>query len=423
MSDRKRLLSNMASLFTLQGANYVLPLVTLPYLVRVLGPEKFGLIAFAQAFIQYFVVATDYGFNLSATREVAVHRNNPQKLGEIISAVMAIKTLLALAGAAILGAFTLMVPTFHQQWPLYLVVYLTVAGATLFPAWLFQGLERMRDITWMNMATRLLTTAAIFIFVHNPQDYVLAAAIQSLPVLLAAVPAWWVLRKARSITWQLPQSKAMHVQIKSSWHVFLSTAAINVYTSSNTFVLGLIAGPVAVGYFSAANKVVQATVGLLSPISQTIYPHIAQIAIRSREETINFIRKSLFYMSTFGLALSAILFIWASAVIRIVLGDSFLPSVPILQWLSLFPFILALNNIYGMQTLLPLGLKKLFTKSVAISATVDIILLYPLVSSYGADGAAITMLTTEIVLFGIYTVFHYSNGIYLISFPQIKKAI
>ena len=74
MSLHKKLASNIASLFTVQAANYLIPLLTLPYLVRILGPREFGLIAFAQAFSQYFVILTDYGFNLSATREVAIHR-------------------------------------------------------------------------------------------------------------------------------------------------------------------------------------------------------------------------------------------------------------------------------------------------------------------------------------------------------------
>ncbi|MEL5850030.1 MAG: oligosaccharide flippase family protein, partial [Candidatus Igneacidithiobacillus chanchocoensis] len=320
MSDRKRLLGNMASLFTLQGANYLLPLITLPYLVRVLGPEKFGLIAFAQAFIQYFVVLTDYGFNLSATREVAVHRKDPVKLGAIISSVLLIKIGLMFGGMLLLGILVYFVPTFHSHWALFLVIYLTVLGSTFFPTWLFQGLERMRDITWMNVAARLVTTAAIFLFIRNPSDYLIAAGIQSIPVLLAAVPAWWVLGRKNAFIIARPGIGDVRAQMSSGWHVFLSTAAINVYTSSNTFVLGLIAGPVAVGYFSAANKVVQAVQGLLTPVTQTLYPHISSLAHKSQDAALAFIRKVLRGMAVGGLILSLLLYWSAQPIVSLVLG-------------------------------------------------------------------------------------------------------
>ena len=401
MSDRKRLLSNMASLFTLQGANYVLPLVTLPYLVRVLGPEKFGLIAFAQAFIQYFVVATDYGFNLSATRDVAVHRDDLQKLGEIISAVMAIKILLSLVGAGVLGLLTWTIPTFHRHWPLYLVVYLTVAGATLFPTWLFQGLERMRDITWMNMGTRLLTTAAIFIFVHKPQDYVLVAAIQSLPVFLAAIPAWWVLRRGHAVPLQRPTIQAMREQIKGGWHVFLSTAAINVYTSSNTVVLGLIAGPVAVGYFSAASKISGAVLGLYQPINQTLYPYVSTLFLKSKNIAIAFINKIYYGYISAGLVMTIIVLIFGKDIILIIAGADYLPAISILKCLALLPIILTFGHIYGGLTMLPFGMTQLFSRIVVTSMVVDLLLIYPLVLQLGALGAAMTTVLSEMCVSGL----------------------
>ncbi|MHB8367209.1 MAG: flippase [Acidithiobacillus sp.] len=413
MSDRKRLLSNMASLFTLQGANYVLPLVTLPYLVRVLGPEKFGLIAFAQAFIQYFVVATDYGFNLSATRDVAVHRDDPEKLGEIVSAVMSIKVTLFFAGALLLSLLVAFIPTFHTHWALYLIVYLTVMGATLFPTWLFQGLERMRDITWMNMGTRLLTTAAIFIFIHDPQDYVIAAGIQSVPVLLAAVPAWTVLRNARRISWRIPRFNSIRDQLHSGWHVFLSTAAINVYTSSNTFVLGLIAGPVAVGYFSAANKVVQAVQGLVTPVTQTLYPHISILASQSHDAALAFIRKVLRYIALGGLTLSAGLLLAAAPVVHLVLGDQYNASITILQWLALLPFIIALSNVYGIQTMLTLGMNRTFSRILMASAALNMTLIFPLSWRFAGDGAAMSMLITEMFVTITMALILHQRGIHL----------
>ncbi|MDD2748533.1 flippase [Acidithiobacillus sp.] len=411
MSDRKRLLGNMASLFTLQGANYLLPLVTLPYLVRVLGPEKFGLIAFSQAFIQYFVVATDYGFNLSATREIAVHRDNPEKLGEIVSAVLTIKIALFLAGALILAALVATIPTFHVHWALYLIVYLTVMGATLFPTWLFQGLERMKDITWMNMGARLITTACIFIFVQNTHDYLIAAGIQSVPVLLAAIPAWLVLRRKQGISWRIPSRESLRIQLNNGWHVFLSTAAINVYTSSNAFVLGLIAGPVAVGYFSAANKIVQAVQGMLTPVTQTLYPHISTLAAQSHEAALAFIRRILPYIAVVGLVFSSGLFVAAAPIVHLVLGDQYDASIPILQWLALLPFIIALSNVYGIQTMLTLGMNQIFSRILIASAALNALLIFPLAWRYAGMGAAMSMLITEMFVTVTMAVVLHKRGI------------
>lgn len=394
-SDRRRMLGNMTSLFTLQGANYALPLVTLPYLVRVLGPEKFGLIAFAQAFMQYFAVATDYGFNLSATREVAVHRENPQKLAQIISAVMTIKIALAVVGAGVLALVVFLIPSFYVYWPLYAVVYLSVLGATLFPTWLFQGLERMRDITWMNVGARIITTACIFFFVRNASDYVTAAAIQSVPAMMAAIPAWIGMRQSHRVKLNLPKLDTIREQLKSGWHVFLSTAAINVYTSSNTFILGLIVGPVAVGYFSAANKLVQAVQGLLSPVTQTLYPHISMLAARSRDEALTFIRKVLKIIAPVSFLLSGILLAGSAPLIGIVLGAQYGPAISVLEWLAFLPFIIALSNVFGIQTMLTFGMNQLFSRILMASAGLNFLLVFPLAWRFGAGGAAMSMLLTE----------------------------
>ena len=137
--DKKRLLSNFFSLSVLQAFTYILPLLTLPYLVRNLGIDKFGLVMFSQAFIMFFSILVDYGFNLSATREISIHRDNKEKITEIFSTVIMIKVILIIVSFLILSILVFSFEIFLNNYKLYFFTFLMVIGQALFPVWYFQG--------------------------------------------------------------------------------------------------------------------------------------------------------------------------------------------------------------------------------------------------------------------------------------------
>lgn len=411
MSHKKRLLTNMTSLFVLQVANYLLPLITVPYLVRVLGPDRLGLITFAQAFVQYFVVLTDYGFNLSATREIAIHRENVRKVSEIFSSVLFIKAVLMIIGFALMAAIVFTVPKFRLEWSLYFLVYFIVPGNVLFPVWFFQGMERMKYITMLNIVARSFMVLAIFIFVNNVDDYLIAAGLQASSMILTGLLGLLVAPKIVPITLVCPTKKQLKSILGEGWHIFISTVAINLYTSSNVFILGLLTNNVLVGYFSAADKIIRAVQGLLGPVSQAVYPHISALAAKSSESALFFIRRIIKLQGLGAFIVSTLIILLAEPIVRTLLGEQYLASIPLLQWMAFLPFIIALSNIFGVQILFAFGYSKEVIRFQIPVALISLAVMVVVVYKFGLLGAVLNIVATEIVI---------TAGFFVIALRKIR---
>ena len=393
---KKRLANNFLSLSILQMVNYLLPLVTIPYLVRILGPEKFGLIAFAQAFISYFVILTDYGFNLSATREISVNRTKKEKISEIFSSVMIIKFILGVLSFFILALFILLIPKFRDDWLIYIFTFGTVLGNILFPIWLFQGMEKMKYITTLNIIAKGIFTVCIFIFIRKITDYLYVPLINSIGLSTIGVLSLIIISKDFKIKFKLPTIKIIKYQLKEGWHIFISTMAISLYTASNAFILGLFTNNTVVGYYSAAEKIIRATQGILNPLSQTIYPYISKLVIDSKEKALDFIRKLTKLVGLGTFILSSLLFTLAPNIVNIVLGDQYHQSIIVLRILSFLPFMTGLSNIFGIQTMLTFNFKQAFSRIFILAGILNIILALILAPIYKHVGISIAVLTTEI---------------------------
>lgn len=274
--DKKRLLGNFFSLSVLQIFSYVLPLLTLPYLVRVLGVETFGLISFATAFIIFFNILVDYGFNLSATREVSIHREDKEKITQIYSSVLTIKFILTILSFIILSFIVFIFDKFNSHIELYLITFLSVVGQAFFPIWYFQGMEKMRYITIINISSKVIFTIAIFIFVHKESDYLLVPLFNGLGILFGSLYAIYIIKKDFKQDFILQGLVNIRKYFVDSSQFFLSRVSAVLYTSANIFILGLFTNNTMVGYYAIAEKIYQAITGLYGPLNQILYPYIAK---------------------------------------------------------------------------------------------------------------------------------------------------
>lgn len=273
--DKKRLLGNFLSLAGLQGFTYILPLITLPYLVRVLGVEKYGLVMFSQSFVAFFIILVDYGFNLSATREIAVSRNDNKKVSEIYGSVMLIKLALLFVSFFVFAVLVISVDKFSGYKQLYFFAFLAVIGQAFFPVWYFQGMERMKYITIINILSRSIFTVAIFVFVGDEDDYLLVPLLNGVGFCIGSLFAIWVINKRFSQKIVFPAFCEIKRCFKESSGFFLSRVSVSIYTAANVFVLGFFTSNTMVGYYSVAEKLYQALLGLYAPIVQTLYPYLS----------------------------------------------------------------------------------------------------------------------------------------------------
>jgi len=300
--DKKRLLGNFFSLSVLQIFSYVLPLLTLPYLVRILGVETFGLVSFATAFIAFFNILVDYGFNLSATREVSIHRENKDKITEIYSSVLCIKVLLIFLSLVIFSFIVFTFEKFSSHSMLYFITFISVIGQALFPIWYFQGMERMKYITIINIFSKVVFTIAIFVFVQKESDYLIVPLLSGLGILVGSLYALYIVKKDFNQSFVLQNMQTIKFYFKDSSQFFLSRVSVSIYTSANAFVLGFFTNNTMVGYYSIAEKLYIAMQSLYGPITQVLYPYVA------KEKNIKLFKK-IFY-SVVGLNILGVVFLY-----------------------------------------------------------------------------------------------------------------
>ena len=389
--ETKKLFENILALSILQFINYILPLFTFPYLVRTLGIEQFGFFAFITSVISYFRLIIDYGFNLTATRDIAVNQYNHGQLIQIFNSVIIIKFFLFLISALILLSITIFIKKFESHQLLYFLAFMTLAGETFLPLWFFQGMEDMKYITAISTFSKLIYTLFIFYLINQPSDIYKIFLINSITNILISLHALRTIKIKYNIYFEKQSYITIWQYTYNTWSIFVSNISISLYTISATFILGIFTNNTIVGYFSAAEKIIHAFKILTTPISQALFPYVN----KNKQRDLNFTWKLSKYIFISTGLLSILIFIFAQDIIFFLMGKTYTNSIILLKIMSPLPLLIGLSNLFGIQTMLSFGKTKAFSKILFTGAIFGISLSLFLVPNYHHIGSAITQLLVE----------------------------
>lgn len=401
--QHKVLIQNFSYLSALQFFNLLIPLITYPYLIRVLGKETYGLVVYAQAIVGYLVILVGFGFNISATKEISVHRGDKSKLSEIVSSVLVIKAVLFAISAFILIVLLFIIPQARGYKGLFILMLWMCLYDVIFPVWYFQGIEQMKYITYITLISRLIFLGLIFVLIHSSSDYLFIPIINGIGALMAGIISLTVIFNSHKVRFKFQSLQTLKFYFKDSIPIFVSNASIKLYTSTNKVIIGSFLGMADVAYYDLAEKLVTVLKMPMSILSQSLFPKI------SKEKNLSFVKK-VFKISLTANVLFYIVFIISSKYLILFLGSkTMLDSVLIVNLLAFTLPVIAMSNIFGVQLLLPFGYNKTFSRIIVSSSIFYLIQAITFWISFGFTLINVTLMTVFTEIFVTITMFYYCN--------------
>ena len=409
-SATRGVIRNALSLYGVQACRKVLPLISIPFLARVLGPEGWGRVAVALSMGEFIVLLVEFGFNLSTTREIARNRDDPAVCGKIVSGTIGAQLCLAFLGVLGALAVSTQVPLLRDNPRLLAAGIFYGVAQGLAPIWFFQGLERMVLAAAVEISGKVLGLIGIFIFVRQIGDGWKVLALQGLPPAITTMAAMAL--AYRIAPFGAPTVEMIRRSLKAGWGMFLLRSGVGLYGVGNVFILGLFASPQIVGYFASAEKISKAMCGLLLPIRDSLFPRLSHLALHSPAQSARLTKIGAIAMGIGGALLTIGTFFMAPEIIHLLLGKGFEPAVNVLRILSVLPFVIALTDSIGMQWLLPRGREAIVTKVIMAGGALNVILASVLASRFLHIGMAWSVVVAEVTVCTtlLYIVYRFSRS-------------
>lgn len=393
----KNLIQNFSYLSILQIFNILIPFLTYPYLIRILGKETYGLVVYAQVIVSYLLILVSFGFDTYAVKEVSINRDNKGKLSEIFSSVFILKSMIFFLSLIILGALLFCIPEAKGHHLLFWLSMWVCLNDVLFPTWFFQGMEKMKYITILTLISKSIFLAFIFILVKGPEDYLMVPLLYGVGAIISGIVASYIIFRKENLTLFIPKIETIYKYFHESIDFFISYVFAKIFVSSNKFIIGTFLGLTELAYYDLADKIIALFRMPMDIVRVSIYPIVAKI------KNVLIVKKTTIIMSVYAVLAVIILNIFAPLIVRLLGGTDMLPCLNILRIYSIIIITSNLSNYYITVGLWSFGYIKVFRNMMIISSVLylAIYLIFWLFNSIN-----LYTITLTPIIIDVYLVFH-----------------
>ena len=382
----------------LQVANYLIPFLVLPIISRILGASLFGSVSYAQNIVTYLTLLINYGFEYSATRQISIAREDKAKTDVIFWSVIAAKGMLLILSFAILAVLPFCMERVACDPKLYIYTALANIGIVFFPTWYLQGVQQMDKMAWANFFTKLLGAVLVLSLVREASAYRLYPLLMSASSILIGIGAMIYVIRHFGISRPVLSRQTLREVMQAGAPIFLNNVFVALYTTANMTILGMYAADDVIGYFSGAQRLIQAlNMVVVMPVSMAVFPEISRRFAQSKAQGAKFLKQVLLLAGAAAAAVSLITFLCAPLMIRIMYGAGFAPSIELLKWLSPIPFLVMIATLLTVQGLYGMGLQRWAPWVGAILAVCCVGLNLWLLPLIGVKGVCISWIAAELL--------------------------
>lgn len=384
----------------LKISGIIFPLVTFPYVSRVLLSAANGKIAFATSVVSYFSLVASMGIPSYGIRKCAEVRDDNGKLSKIVKELLILNSFFTLISYVVFLILVFLIPNFSAETPLFLISSLTILFNMLGVEWFYQAIEQYQYITIRNISFKIISIALMLLLVHNPSDYILYAGINVFASVGSNILNFLRVSKYVDLDFRKTQKYDLAIHLMPIVTLFLYNATTVIYTSLDQVMLGFMTSNESVGYYAAAVKVKGILVSLITALGSVMLPKMSYILKNQGSEDFErLIRKSFEVILFSSIPIVAYFLVMSKEIILILAGEDYLPAVPILQFLLPSIIFIGLGSVTAWQMLIPLGKERYTVIGAIVGALINVAINFVLIPNVAGVGAALATTIAELAVF------------------------